>query len=67
MSLNEVEQHKSQLVEILEEMDLPEMRKNLNESSNLRWLMRNLRVRNRKHTQCKEALEIIKNLMKGQW
>ena len=67
MNLNEIEQHKSQLAEILEEMDLPEMRKNLNESSNLRWLIRNMRVRNRKHPQCKEACELIKNLMKGQW
>ena len=67
MSLNETEQQKSQLAEILEEMDLPEMRKSLNDNSNLRWLIRNMRVRNGKHTQCKEALEIIKNLMKGNW
>ena len=67
MSLNEVERQKSQLAEILEEMDLPETRKNLNESSSLRWLMRNMRVRNGKHPQCKNAVELIKNLMKGQW
>ena len=67
MSLNEVERQKMQLAEILEEMDLPETRKNLNESSNLRWLIRNMRVRNRKHPQCNEAFELIKNLMKGQW
>ena len=67
MSLNEAEQQKSQLAEILEEMDLPEMRKNLNNSSNLRWLMRNIGVRNRENPRFKEATGLIRNLMKGQW
>ena len=67
MSLNEIEQQKAQLAEILEEMDLPEMRKNPNETSNLRWLMRNMFANNGKHPRFKEARVLVKNLMKGQW
>ena len=66
MSLNEVERQKSQLAEILKEMDLPETRKNLNDNSNLRWLTRNMSIRNKKHPRCKKAFKLIKNLMKGQ-
>ena len=67
MSLNEVERQKAQLAEILEEMDLPETRKNLNESSNLRWLTRNMFANNGKHPRFKEARGLVINLMKGQW
>ena len=67
MNLNEVERQKSQLVEILEEMDLPETRKNINDNSNLRWLIRNMSVRNGKHPRCRKAFKLIKSLMKGQW
>ena len=67
MSLNETERQKAQLAEILEEMDLPEMRKNPNDSSNLRWLTRNMFANNGKHPRFKEARGLVINLMKGQW
>ena len=34
------------LSELLEDMDIPEMRRDLNKASNLRWLQRNLNVNN---------------------
>ena len=67
MNLNEVERQKSQLVEILEEKDLPETRKNINDSSNLPWLIRNISIRNGNHPRCRKAFKLIKSLMKGKW
>ena len=34
------------LSELLEDMDIPEMRRDLNKVSNLRWLQRNLNINN---------------------
>jgi len=67
MSLNEVERQKSQLADILEEMDLPETRKNINDTGNLRWLTRNMFANNGKHPRFKEARGLVINLMKRQW
>ena len=58
-----MEEKKAQLAEILEEMEIPEMRKNLNRLANVRWLRRNLLIRNKNHPRAAEALEIIKKLM----
>ena len=52
-------QRKAQVVEILEEMDVPETRKNLNELANLRWLQRNLLIRNGNHPRAVEVVEFI--------
>ena len=52
-------QRKAQVVKILEEMDVPETRKNLNELTNLRWLQRNLLIRNGNHPRAVEVVETI--------
>ena len=57
-----MEEEKSQLREILEEMDIPEFRKDVKRLANLRWLQRNLLIRNRKHPKAAEAIGIIKLL-----
>jgi hypothetical protein len=57
-----IEKDRAQLVGILEEMDVPEMRKDIKRLSNLRWLQRNLLIRNRKHPKAAEAIGIIKLL-----
>ena len=44
-----IEKDRAQLAGILEEMEIPEMRKDINRLANLRWLQRNLLIRNRKH------------------
>ena len=66
MTLNDTKQQKEQLAEILKEMDLPVMRTNLNNFSNLRWLMRNIGVRNREHPRFKEATGLIRNLVRSE-
>ena len=44
---------------IIEDMDIPEMRKDLNKLGNLRWLQRNLLIRNGNHPRATEAVEMI--------
>jgi len=44
---------------IIEDMDIPVMRKDLNKLGNLRWLQRNLLIRNGKHPRATEAVEMI--------
>ena len=44
---------------IIEDMDIPEMRKDLNKLGNLRWLQHNLMVRNGNHPRATEVLEMI--------
>ena len=44
---------------IIEDMDLPEMRKDLNKLGNLRWLQRNLMIRNGNDPRATEAVEMI--------
>jgi hypothetical protein len=52
-------QRKTQVLEILNEMDVPDIRKDLNKLSNLRWLQRNLLIRNGCQPKAVQALEII--------
>ena len=55
-------QRKTQVVEILNEMNVPETRKDLNKLSNLRWLQRNLLIQNGNHPKALEVVETIKVL-----
>jgi hypothetical protein len=55
-------QRKAQVVKILEEMSVPETRKDLNKLSNLRWLQRNLLIQNGNHPRVTEVIETIKVL-----
>ena len=52
-------QRKALVFEILEEMDVPDERKNLNKLANLRWLQRNLLIRNGNHPRAVEVVEFI--------
>ena len=52
---------KKELQLILNTMDVPEIRKDLNEG-NIRWLGRNLIIRNKNHKDIVKALQILKNL-----
>ena len=51
------------LVEILKSMDVPRRRCELSKN-NLRWLARNIAVRNRDHPQFEDAFNLIKLLLK---
>ena len=55
-------QRRAQVVKILNEMNVPETRKDLNKLSNLRWLQRNLLIQNGNHPRATEVVETIKVL-----
>jgi len=60
-----MEEKKAQLAEMLEQMDVPDFRKNVNKLANIRWLFRNLLIRNRNHPRVAEALVITKEIMRA--
>ena len=60
-----MEEKKAQLAEMLEEMDVPAFRKNVNRLANVRWLFRNLLIRNRNHPKVMQAIGITKEIMRG--
>ncbi len=53
---------KEELINVLNEMDLPVMRRELS-VSNIRWLLRNIRVRNGNHPRIVEVFEELKRLL----
>ena len=60
-----MEKEKAELAGILEEMDIPEFRKHINVFNNLRWLSRNMLIRNNNHPKGLQAIKIVKKLMRG--
>ena len=60
-----MEEKKAQLAEMLEEMDVPAFRKNLDRLANVRWLFRNLLIRNRNHPKVTQAIGITKEIMRA--
>jgi hypothetical protein len=55
---------KLHLADLLDKMEVPEERKNLNLKSNIRWLKLNLANSNLNHHYLEDALELIRNLAK---
>ena len=55
---------KLRLDELLMEMYIPEERKNLNFTSNIRWLLRNLGIQNSDSEGYEEALDLLRTLTK---
>ena len=53
---------KEQLARILESMDVPDMRRDLEQAQNLAWLGRNLPIRNQANPALLEALGLIRRL-----
>lgn len=51
------------LTKVLNEMDLPKSRLDLSSESNLRWLLRNIWIRNNDHPFCDTATREIKLLL----
>lgn len=58
-----VQRKKSALRTMLEMMDVPEMRMDVDKQANLRWLNRNLRIRNGDHPLFETAIELVGWLM----
>jgi len=57
------------LAELLSTMDIPDMRRDITKIDNVRWLLRNIAVRNGKNEQVSEAIAVLhvqrKHLQKG--
>lgn len=53
------------LREILDDMDVPPLRRDVQKIENLRWLLRNLFIRNMGHPDFTEAIQIIGNRLRG--
>ena len=57
------------LADCLSTMDLPDMRRDIADISNVRWLLRNISIRNSKNEQIAEAIAVLfaqyKHLQKG--
>ena len=53
------------LERVLLEMDIPDMRRDLSRASNIRWLLRNIRVRNGNHPRIVEVLDKLKVLLRA--
>ena len=51
------------LKEILSTMNVPEMRRDISNEANVRWLSRNIFINNPDHPRLEEALKIIKKLL----
>ena len=62
--MNNYDDETIKLRSILQTMDVPEMRMEVNDS-NLRWLMRNMAVKNSKHPDFEKAEDTIKFLLKN--
>jgi len=57
------------LNDLLSTMDIPDMRRDITDISNVRWLLRNIGVRNSKNVAFPEAIAVLhvqrKHLQKG--
>ena len=53
------------MVLIPEDMDVPLSRRDTNHPENVRWLMRNLSIRNSEHPSFKEVIDVLKLLNRG--
>ena len=68
MDLEDIERRKSALTTITDRMDVPENRRDLDGPScagNLRWMLRNLRVRNNQDPMIETALTLAKEILKN--
>ena len=58
----------SRLSDILEDMNIPNMRKDISNLANVRWLMRNISIQNGSNPELSEAISLLnqhrKNLSK---
>ena len=57
-------EQEQQLLEILDTMDLPQLRKDATNVHHLRWLERNIMVRNSQNPRFNEAMELVRALIR---
>ena len=61
-AMEEINRANQHIEDVLNTMDVPDLRKNLDYISNVRWLLRNIRIRNGDHPSCQEIIEHLQNL-----
>ena len=54
----------SALGTLLEQMNVPEMRRDTSKKTNIRWLSRNLRIQNGEHPMLETAMGLVRWLLK---
>lgn len=54
---------KQRIKQILDTMDIPELRKDLNKDQNIQWLIRNIGIRNSKHPDINEVTALLCGLI----
>lgn len=54
------------LITLLERMDVPELRLDVSKPSNVRWLLRNLRINNNEAEGIDEAIQGLKTIARSQ-
>ncbi len=54
-----------ELITMLESMDIPENRRDISIESNIKWLIRNLPIRNGNNEFCIDAMRLLVNLLKS--
>ena len=54
------------LITLLERMDVPELRLDVSKPSNVRWLLRNLRINNKEAEGIDEAIQGLKTIARSQ-
>ena len=54
----------SDLIKIIDTMEVPAFRRKLT-TSNVRWLLRNLRIRNAQHTNINEAIAALREIARA--
>jgi hypothetical protein len=64
MSVKDLINQKAELQKVLDQMSVPQMRKNLT-NSNLRWLLRNLHINNPENPHLVTATWMIKWILKN--
>jgi len=52
-----------ELKELIRTMDVPEMRRETSKNENVRWLQRNLMIRNADHENLNKAQELIRSIL----
>jgi hypothetical protein len=57
----------SALRTLLNQLDVPAMRRDTSKISNVRWLGRNLRINNNSHPMCETAMSLVVWLLKEGW
>lgn len=54
-----------ELEKLIQDMDIPAMRRDLSCISNVRWLSRNLHFRNKEHPAFKGAMALIRSRLRA--